>query len=77
MTATGRDQTGSPGLSSLDPRSGSDASDGDPAGDVQEKRREKTMNVPFDFYEEHGCIDARCHTRVTITTGISRVVRFW
>jgi len=36
-------------LSSRDPPSGSDASDGDPAGSVQEKRREKTMNVLLYF----------------------------
>jgi len=42
-------------MSSPDPPSGSDASEGDPAGDVQDKRREKTMNVLLDLYEEHVC----------------------
>ncbi len=35
------------------------ASGGDPAGKVQEKRREKTMKQLLDFYEEHGCFIQR------------------
>ncbi|WP_061508552.1 site-specific integrase [Acetobacter malorum] len=31
----------------------------DPAGDVQEKRRGKTIRDLLDFYEEHGCIVQR------------------
>lgn len=38
---------------------GAAASGDDPAGEVQEKRREKTMRDLLDFYEEHGCVIQR------------------
>jgi integrase len=38
---------------------GAAASGEDPAGDVQEKRREKTGRELLDFYEEHGCFIQR------------------
>lgn len=38
---------------------GAAASGDDPAGEVQEKRREKTMRELLDFYEEHGCVIQR------------------
>jgi len=38
---------------------GAAASGNDPAGDVQEKRREKTVKELLDFYEEHGCFIQR------------------
>jgi len=38
---------------------GAAASGGDPAGEVQEKRREKTIRELLDFYEEHGCFIQR------------------
>ncbi len=38
---------------------GAAASGEDPAGDVQEKRREKTGRQLLDFYEEHGCFIQR------------------
>ncbi len=38
---------------------GSAASGKDPAGDVQEKRRESTMKELLDFYEKHGCVIQR------------------
>ena len=38
---------------------GAAASGDDPAGKVQEKRREKTMKELLDFYEEHGCFIQR------------------
>ena len=38
---------------------GAAASGEDPAGDVQEKRREKTVRELLDFYEEHGCFIQR------------------
>jgi len=38
---------------------GAAASGDDPAGEVQEKRREKTMKELLDFYEEHGCFTQR------------------
>lgn len=38
---------------------GAAASGEDPAGDVQEKRREKTGRELLDFYEDHGCFIQR------------------
>jgi hypothetical protein len=38
---------------------GAAASGGDPAGDVQEKRRESTVKELLDFYETHGCFIQR------------------
>jgi integrase len=38
---------------------GAAASGNDPAGEVQEKRREKTMRELLDFYEKHGCFIQR------------------
>ncbi len=38
---------------------GAAASGGDPAGKLQEKRREKTVRELLDFYEEHGCFIQR------------------
>jgi hypothetical protein len=38
---------------------GAAASGEDPAGDVQDKRREKTVRELLDFYEEHGCFIQR------------------
>ena len=38
---------------------GAAASGRDPAGDVQEKRRESTMKELLDFYEKHGCVIQR------------------
>jgi integrase len=38
---------------------GAAASGDDPAGEVQEKRREKTIRELLDFYEEHGCVVQR------------------
>jgi len=38
---------------------GAAASGDDPAGEVQEKRRKKTMRELLDFYEEHGCVIQR------------------
>jgi integrase len=38
---------------------GAAASGNDPAGEVQERRREKTVEELLDFYEEHGCFIQR------------------